>query len=273
MRREIRVRTPENVEFGFRLAGLASRAAAGAIDYVIIAFLVGVLVFGLSFASLIAGLTLPGIGALASSGTIALMFVGMFLVIFGYFLFFELLWNGQTPGKRALGIRVVKDLGQGIGFTDSLVRNLVRIADILPGLYALGALSVLLSRRNKRLGDHAAGTLVVAVEKTASPKPFAERWERFNSLREDPALASRIRHDITPDEAELAREAWLRRETLAPQARAALMTRVAGLLRERLRIPRLTFLSDEQLVRDVLEVVLGDDRPRAAGQVGYTSRS
>lgn len=256
MRRELRIRTPENVEFGFRLAGLASRMAAAAIDYALVAFLLGVLVSGLFFAALLLGVALPGVGAFASSGAIALMYVGIFLVIFGYFLFFELLWHGQTPGKRALGIRVVKDLGQGITFPDALVRNLVRVADLLPGLYGVGVLSVLLSSRNKRLGDHAAGTVVVVVERAKPPLPLAERWEAHNTLREDAAIAARIRQDVTPEQVELARDAWQRRESLAPEARVRLMARVAGVLRGALALPSLPFLSDEQLVRDVLETLM-----------------
>lgn len=255
MRREIRVRTPENVVFRFRLAGLASRLAAAVIDYILVAFLVGIIGGGLGIVALIFGIALPGIGVFASAGVLAALLVSVFLVLFGYFSFFEVLWNGQTPGKRALGLRVVKDLGQGLTFADSLVRNLVRIADVLPGFYGVAALSVLLSDRNKRLGDHVAGTLVVTVEKAQAPVPFRESWERHNSLREDAQLAARIRQEITPEETELVRDVWLRRVQLPPARRGALVARVAAHLRTRLTLPEMPDVPDEQLLRDVLELV------------------
>jgi len=258
VRREIRIRTPENVVFGFRLAGLFSRLLAAAIDYVLVALLAAMLITALGLAALLVGMTLPGIGAFASAGAIAMLIIGLFLLLFGYFLLFELLWNGQTPGKRALGIRVVKDLGEAITFPDALVRNLLRIADILPGFYGVAALSVLFSGSNKRLGDHAAGTIVVAVEKSEAPIAFRERWEKHNSLKEDALLAARIRKEITPEETELVRDVWARRETLDPAGRVTLVARVAGHLRGRLGLPALPFLSDEQLLRDVLEVVLSE---------------
>lgn len=255
MRREIRVRTPENVVFRFRLAGLASRLAAAAIDYLLVAFLIGVIAGGLGILAVVSGLVLPGVGTFASAGVLAALLLSIFLVLFGYFSFFEVLWNGQTPGKRALGLRVVKDLGQGLTFADSLVRNLVRIADILPGFYGVAALSVLLSERNKRLGDHVAGTMVVAVEKARAPVPFEESWERHNSLREDAQLAARIRQEITPEETELVRDVWLRRTRLPPARRGALVARVAAHLRSRLALPEMPEVPDEQLLRDVLELV------------------
>ncbi len=256
MQRDVFVRTPENVVFGFRLAGLGSRMTAAFIDYAIVGAIAGVLVSGLLFVAGVAGLALPGIGGFASAGIVAILLVALFGLVFGYFLFFELIWNGQTPGKRALGIRVVKDLGQGITFLDSLVRNLVRIADILPGVYGFGGVVTLLSERNKRLGDHAAGTLVVAVEAEPAPAPIDEVRESHNSLKEDAVLAGRIRQEITPEETELVRDVWARREALSPTARATLVARIAGHLRKRLAIPRFATLSDEQLLRGVLEIVL-----------------
>ncbi len=254
MRREIRVRTPENVEFAFRLAGLGSRIAAAAIDYLLVALLAGILAGAFFFLAALAGIAVPGLGAFVSAGAIALLLVGLFLVLFGYFLFFELIWNGQTPGKRALGLRVVKDLGQGIGFAESLVRNLVRVADLLPGLYGVGGAAVLLSAKNKRLGDHAAGTIVIAVDDPRAPATLPERFERHNSLREDATLAARVRRETTAEDAELLRDFWQRRESLEVGARLALAARLASHLKKKLELPDRDWLSDEQLVRDVLEI-------------------
>lgn len=85
----------------------------------------------------------------------------VFIVFFGYFILFEAFWNGQTPGKKLLGIRVVRDGGYPIDLGASFIRNLVRIGELSLGFYALSAVVSLISAENKRLGDLAAGTLVV----------------------------------------------------------------------------------------------------------------
>src|ERR1700685_24494 len=84
-----------------------------------------------------------------------------FVTQFGYFAFFEIVWNGQTPGKRWTHLRVIKDSGQPIGAQDAVLRNLVRIVDALPTLYATGVIAFLTSPQNKRGGAYAAGTVVV----------------------------------------------------------------------------------------------------------------
>ncbi len=89
----------------------------------------------------------------------------VFIVFFGYFIVFEALWRGQTPGKRALHIRVVRDGGYPLDFGSSLIRNLVRVGEAALGFYAISAVSALASSENKRLGDFAAGTIVVRDER------------------------------------------------------------------------------------------------------------
>ena len=80
---------------------------------------------------------------------------------FGYFAMFEAFWNGQTPGKRWTHLRVIKDSGRPINAYDAILRNLLRIVDNLPTLYAIGIVTMLISKENKRVGDYAAGTVVV----------------------------------------------------------------------------------------------------------------
>src|SRR5206468_11279553 len=102
---------------------------------------------------------------------IAGLFVAGFLVYFGYDVAFETLASGRTPGKRAAGLRVVRLGGEPVGFVASAVRNLGRLVDMQPGLlYAVGAATILFSRHNQRLGDLAAGTLVVRERR--APLPF-----------------------------------------------------------------------------------------------------
>ena len=251
MIREVAIRTPENIVFSYRLAGLATRAAAALIDTLLLAFVIGVVVSAAAFVGELvkqvdrfAGGTIFGMG-------LALAFV----IVFGYFALFEGLWNGQTPGKRAVRIRVVKDRGQAVRLLDSVLRNLLRIADILPGLYLVAAISALLTERNKRLGDLAAGTIVVHVEPVSSPTRASAPRQRYNSVREDLPLASRVRAAITTQEAELAREI-LERQGMAPDQRARAAAQVAERFRDRLGISATySFLSDETLLGDIIEVI------------------
>jgi uncharacterized RDD family membrane protein YckC len=94
-----------------------------------------------------------------------------FFLYFGYFALFEIIWNGQTPGKRKAGIRVIKDSGRPLTPAESIARNLMRIADWLPVFYAVGMLFTILTKENKRLGDLIAGSLVVRESSFTDLKP------------------------------------------------------------------------------------------------------
>jgi uncharacterized RDD family membrane protein YckC len=87
--------------------------------------------------------------------------VAIFTIYYGYFVFFEAAWSGQTPGKRLIGLRVIHTSGRPITTYEAILRNLVRVADQLPGIYAVGILTVFLTERSQRLGDLAADTVVV----------------------------------------------------------------------------------------------------------------
>ncbi|HVW34689.1 MAG TPA: RDD family protein, partial [Acidimicrobiia bacterium] len=151
--------TPEGVELELVLAGLGSRLVATLVDYLIKTALLLALVF---IGGAVAGDESGGFGA-------AVFIVASFAVFFVYDVAFETLASGRTPGKRAAGLRVVRLAGEPVGFVASAVRNLLRLVDSLPGIYAVGAACVLFSRRNQRLGDMAAGTLVVRERRAALP--------------------------------------------------------------------------------------------------------
>jgi uncharacterized RDD family membrane protein YckC len=139
-----------------RIAGPVVRAWAWAIDFAIRAavYLALALMFGF----------LGGLG-------IAVILVGFFLIEWFYPVLFELR-SGATPGKKAMGIQVVHDNGTPVGWSSSLIRNLIRAADFFPFLYGFGLISMLANRDFKRLGDMAAGTLVVYGERTPSRQPL-----------------------------------------------------------------------------------------------------
>jgi uncharacterized membrane protein SpoIIM required for sporulation/uncharacterized RDD family membrane protein YckC len=156
----IEVETPELVVFSYTVAGVGSRALAAMIDSIIcIAMILG-LMFGLAAIS-------PRPGSRASANLFdawaaAIFFFATFCLLWGYYVLFEGLADGQTPGKRLLRLRVVRDGGYSVTFGASAVRNLVRIVDIQPVVfYAVGILSIIFSRTGKRLGDMVAGTIVV----------------------------------------------------------------------------------------------------------------
>ncbi len=151
-RQKLEVETPEHVILDYEVAGLGSRALAAIIDAAIIVVieLALLLVTGLLVSRMISGIAVIAVFTLLS-----------FLVLFGYFTVFEGFRNGQTPGKAMMGIRVIRETGHAISLRDALIRNLVRIADFLPPPYLLGALFVALHPKARRLGDLAAGTVVV----------------------------------------------------------------------------------------------------------------
>ena len=99
----------------------------------------------------------------------ALAGIATFALQWGYYMIFEIATNGQSPGKRVLGLRVIKAQGYPISFSDSAIRNIVRIVDMLPFAYGVGLLTMLLNKNWQRLGDLAAGTLVVKEDAKASP--------------------------------------------------------------------------------------------------------
>ncbi|WP_420635091.1 stage II sporulation protein M [Candidatus Palauibacter sp.] len=147
LHRRIAVETPEHVRLEYQLADLGSRAAALLIDLAIITSALLLLVLVLRVTG--------GFGR-------AVLFIAIFFATWCYFLFFEAIWDGRTPGKRALGLRVLHDGGEPLSFRGSVLRNLIRIVDLQPGLTGLaGATTILVNRRAQRLGDLVAGTIVV----------------------------------------------------------------------------------------------------------------
>lgn len=145
--------TPEGVPLELTLAGLGSRFAAALIDYLIEGVIIVALLLVLGYG---VGLS-PGANGIAD----AAWALGFFAIFWGYNIAFEVLNSGRTPGKALNGIRVVLESGAPEPFATSAVRNVIRIIDILPGTYLVGVISILVTRRNQRVGDLTAGTLVI----------------------------------------------------------------------------------------------------------------
>jgi len=162
--------TPEGVRLDVVLAGLGSRFAAYLLDFFlqVIAFII----FGLLLSTTVTG-NPSETTSLIAEGALTLF---VFMDFIGYFVLCEMLWNGRSIGKRAAGIRVVRVAGGPVGFFPSLVRNLLRLVDLLPSLYLAGILAILVTPKNQRLGDLAAGTLVIRDRVAAASAVPAGAW-------------------------------------------------------------------------------------------------
>lgn len=159
---QLNIETPEQVELRFPIAGVGSRFLALLADSVIQG--IGEFLLILFFVLVASSTKRTAIGAMSGSAgkwMVAGILLVNFLLFWGYFSLFEAFWNGQTPGKRLLKIRVIKDSGRQITLFEALARNLLRVIDMLPTLYLVGVISMICNREQKRLGDFVAGTIVV----------------------------------------------------------------------------------------------------------------
>jgi len=174
------------------LAGIGSRFIAVVVDYLV--WTAGALVL-----LVVAAIVLPALHVfsnISEQWAVAIVIFLVFLVNWGYFTLFEALWNGRTPGKRVARIRVIKNTGQAIGLFESMARNLVRYVDFLPGFYGVGIVSMFVTRQHQRLGDLAAGTLVVrdreletALWGDSSSRTFTASFHEGNTPVPEPHFA------------------------------------------------------------------------------------
>lgn len=239
MDRSISVRTPESIAFSYELAGLGSRFLALAIDVILQFAILAGIIWGLYLIGSHAPKTPhTHLDQLSQSLAVAFIAITLFIVFFGYFIAFEAFWNGQTPGKKILGIRVVRDGGYPIDLAASFLRNLIRVGELALACYALSAVVSLLSPENKRLGDMAAGTIVVRDAKAQTLAAIRKQADDAQEHRT--AMLSDEEHAL------VARFA-ARRKDLAPQYRRVLAGQIADRVRSRVSSD-LQRLDDEELL-------------------------
>ncbi len=237
----ISIATPEGVDLDLTLAGLGSRFVAALIDGLIqggVFMALAILAGGASAGS-------QGIeeleGGLAAGIALALLLVAMFLIFFGYHVAFETWASGRTPGKRWTGLRVVRVGGAPVSFLPSAVRNLVRVVDFLPTAYGVGIVALLANSRNQRLGDLAAGTLVVRERQTARPPPPAaapgQTEETPASGPLSPDWSSWDVSAVSAEDLGTVRRFLERRPSLTPEARGRLANELAARLRTKVSGP------------------------------------
>ena len=156
---QLSIDTPELVAIQMPIAGIGSRFIALLVDYLI--WIPAILFVGRIFVFLLPGIT--AFNRLSAQWATAVYLFLIFLFNWGYFTLFEAFWNGRTPGKRIARIRVIQRSGRAIGLFESMARNFVRYIDMFPWVvpYAVAVIAVFVTRDHQRLGDLAAGTLVV----------------------------------------------------------------------------------------------------------------
>ncbi|HEY3758116.1 MAG TPA: RDD family protein [Opitutaceae bacterium] len=242
------VRTPEGAVFSFSLASPLVRMIAMVVDLMAISAAWSVLVQFLSLAA-----------AISTDVYHFVEIVGYFVLSQGYFLVMEGAYGGRTLGKALCRLRVVDADGLRLSWSQVIVRSVLRFVDGLPAFYLVGGVSALLSPRAQRLGDLAAGTVVVSEYSEKMPDAWEVQSQMFNSLRACSGASARLRYAIGPEEAALAARALGRRDALEDSARAEIFATMAERFRTAAALPpeAVEGLTDEQLTRNVVSILLG----------------
>jgi uncharacterized RDD family membrane protein YckC len=231
--------TPENIEFAYDVAGIGSRFLAAIVDTLLIgvAEIVVFIIVGLTISTLDLGSSATGSVLAALGGLLA------FAILWGYYIAFELLWNGQSPGKRIIGLRVVREGGRPITFVGSAIRNLIRIVDFLPLFYGIGVVVMFIDRRARRLGDLAGGTLVVKERRGISLESLTAPYTAPTPIQARPGeplpQPTLPNVELLSDrDYNLIQEFLSRRDELGRDARMRLGVQLAGGLQARLGLPQ-----------------------------------
>lgn len=236
---KLTIETPEQTSLDFEVAGIGSRFLALALDSLIQMGVGLVVLIGGSMLTVALASVMPKAG-IWGFAVLVLLF---FLIYFGYFAIFEIAWNGQTPGKRKVGIRVIKDSGRPLTPAEAIARNLMRIIDVLPGFYAIGALSAAVSKQSKRLGDYVAGSLVV---REASFKEVKTVWHTAQAPSH--VMSGTLGTANLSNEEFMLIESYLnRRYELEPNVRFRMADEILQRIKPKLSVPADSNLSTDQI--------------------------
>lgn len=252
---QVTIETPEQITMELAPAGIGSRFLALALDTVIQVVIYTVIILLLVWiASSASGAPAKHRSGGSETWAMAVVILFVFCVYWGYFAVFEIFWKGQTPGKRVVGIRVVKDSGRPITAIESIGRNLMRAVDGF-FFYLIGVISIGLSRQNKRLGDYVAGTIVIHDKRTAVVKPD---WS-FDAPAATfvPELAT-----ITEQDLMLIETFLHRRYDLEPMVRFQTGVQLSELIQRKAALARPADQSDEDFLQTVARQVRDQARLR-----------
>jgi uncharacterized RDD family membrane protein YckC len=236
-----RVETPEQIGLEYDIAGLGTRLMAAIVDMIFLG-LISVIALCFGVFGLTAVFATFSDDDTANLIAVAIVVLIFFFVLWGYYVLFETIWHGQSPGKRWTGLRVIQEGGYPIGFSQAAIRNIVRIADFLPLFYIIGAIVMLVDSRSRRLGDLVAGTIVVkeipevTIASIGSYEPAPAPWpaSAVGATFPVPATSAFTESTVFPNlsrissaEYSVLREFLQRRTLLAPAARASLGLQLA----------------------------------------------
>jgi uncharacterized RDD family membrane protein YckC len=230
---DVVIETPEQIDVALELAGVGTRFLARVVDWAY----KGLILIGLAlFCVLVGGLLGLSMGKELSSMLVLAVAVGLaFAVLLGYDLYFEFEHNGQTPGKKHAGIRVIREGGAPLDMRSALVRNLLRLADMLPFAYLGGVLLILLTKRSQRLGDLAAGTVVIRERHLTTPSDVAAgivQWASPEVVFTAAQLSA-----CAPSVRTVLRSFFQRFATMSAHSRETLGRRLADEFRRQMAVP------------------------------------
>ena len=237
---KLNIDTPEQVALEFSLATVGSRFLAVAVD-TLIQVAAGLALFvAVGLAAWLSG----GAFAAARPWVVSLLVLGGFVLYYAYFAVFETVWNGQTPGKRLVGLRVIHASGRPMTAWEAILRNVVRVADQMPAIYAIGIVSVFLTERSQRLGDLAAGTVVV------HERLVQASFEEPSAAKNAEARTHYGATQLSAEEIAVIELFFRRRGQLDGYARIRTAHQIARRIRERLQIS--AKIDDEQVLEEVV---------------------
>lgn len=242
----VEITTPEGISFPLHLASPVTRCLAFTLDFFCILLLVNISSVFARFVVLISPDT-------ASALSILLYF----LVSLLYGIILEWGWNGQTIGKKLFRLRVVDADGLKLSASQVLIRNILRMVDVLPGFYMIGGISALISPRYQRLGDIAGRTYVIIEQNLSDPDISSVISDKYNSFRDYPYIAAKARSKIPPNEAALLLNAVLRRDSLSPASRTEVYSALAKYVKSKVDFPQEATdgLSDERYLRNIVDIL------------------
>lgn len=221
---DITLQTAENISLRYDTATAGSRSAAFLIDYIIILLIVEGLNSLVHLADRIGG-------DVFSSYFAAVIYLILGTLLWGYFVINEIILDGSSLGKRVLGIRVIKEDGSPIDIVDSLTRNFIRFVDLLPGTCLVGFMVMMCNEKSKRLGDYAAGTVVVRVRSVQPDRMHIGDSPYDEVVKGNPHLSL-----ITAEEYQLMRDYMAQRHRLSPYKSFSLADKLASRIAQKLEL-------------------------------------
>jgi uncharacterized RDD family membrane protein YckC len=237
------ITTPEGIHLSLSLAGPGTRFIALLIDSLFTIVIVG----AISKATGVLSLIHPELRA-------AFLFVSQLVTSWAYYILFEWKFRGQSPGKKLFYLRVVDRDGFQLNLSQIVLRNLFRTIDAIPIFYLLGGFICMFSKKNQRIGDMVAATVVIYDRHFSSPHIEHIASDKFNSFYNYPHLIARARQQITPKESAMLLKALLRRDRLLPESRIKLYGELTEYFKSIVNFP-LENISHEQYLRNLLGIL------------------